>query len=796
MTLLLTGVQPEPLASYLTALGVLRILHEQVDPDVKGSWTPRGFALETSLDRAGLIAFMTERWCPSPICSPWNGSSGFYEGDIMEGRDRIMGSTDPRLSAYRDVIARIAAWEELPVVGSTPIGWLDQAKVTVNQLQGKLAEALQEAIDKCTQRVNRCQEAVPTMDLSSGTLDSLLTWANSLDRAMRAPVKDLQAELKKLRSRLNDLARKGRKVSIMRRFRNELPEVALPWLDAAVGIRDQEFAVLPLLGSGGNEGRLDYSNTFMRHASALVVELPRADALAHALFGDGAPTLTKLKTGQFDPGGAGGFNQGFGIKQEDQFNNPWSFVLTLEGALLWSGSIARRHHTDSQKMVVSPFTVRASAQGYGSASVTDEEGARAELWMPLWSRPTGLRELRAFLAEGRADVSTKSGAKPARTGLDFARAAATLGVSRGVYAFSRYSLLKRRGDSYVALPAGRFHVVHRSAADLLGELDRPLQDVDVLMRRFPGDPPAGLLRARRSVDGALFRVAERGDKRDVLALLRAIGQLERFFANRGPARTPALRRPLAGLTEAWIDAASDVLELRLALSLVSVGHPGDAGPLRANLAHIDPLRPMNWATGSGRERSWRGATTCERLATVLSRRCLKRDHRSSAGPLRGARPVGVQDALALATGAVDDRLLEDLLFALTWMKLERVRPLTPRRSRDTDLIPPSFACLALLFTDTPLSEIAVRPEPRILPLLLGGREREACTIALRRLRVSGLALRIPEDAIRGDGLNPARLAAALLVPLTRPAIRTLEARILRQPKSTPPPATNEESHAV
>src|SRR5690554_4725912 len=41
----LDGCRPTPLASYLKAIGVLRLVGEQADPGVRGRWTDAGFGL-------------------------------------------------------------------------------------------------------------------------------------------------------------------------------------------------------------------------------------------------------------------------------------------------------------------------------------------------------------------------------------------------------------------------------------------------------------------------------------------------------------------------------------------------------------------------------------------------------------------------------------------------------------------------------------------------------------------------------------------------------------------------------
>ncbi|MEQ8453250.1 MAG: type I-U CRISPR-associated protein Csx17 [Sandaracinaceae bacterium] len=74
----LRGCQPEPLGSYLKALGILRLVAEQKDPAAAGWWTPEGFVLRTELDEPSLLRFFTEEYEPSPVANPWNGAGGFY----------------------------------------------------------------------------------------------------------------------------------------------------------------------------------------------------------------------------------------------------------------------------------------------------------------------------------------------------------------------------------------------------------------------------------------------------------------------------------------------------------------------------------------------------------------------------------------------------------------------------------------------------------------------------------------------------------------------------------------------
>ena len=94
--LALRGCAPTPLASYLKALGVLRLVSsptnhvsgEAADPHARGWWENECFHLRTTLGRNALLSFFLHDYAPSPIIAPWNGRAGFLEGDAGEESSR------------------------------------------------------------------------------------------------------------------------------------------------------------------------------------------------------------------------------------------------------------------------------------------------------------------------------------------------------------------------------------------------------------------------------------------------------------------------------------------------------------------------------------------------------------------------------------------------------------------------------------------------------------------------------------------------------------------------------------
>lgn len=106
--LILTGCHPEPLGSYLKALGVLRLVGQQKDPDARGRWRADAFMLSSLLREADLLAFFRDEYHPTPLVAPWNSGSGFRvpgkRPEAEQTLQTIEASSGERLAAYRTAI--------------------------------------------------------------------------------------------------------------------------------------------------------------------------------------------------------------------------------------------------------------------------------------------------------------------------------------------------------------------------------------------------------------------------------------------------------------------------------------------------------------------------------------------------------------------------------------------------------------------------------------------------------------------------------------------------------------------
>lgn len=104
----LNGCSPSPLAHYLKALGILRLVTEQADDTARGWWEGERFRLATKLSKDELERFFLDKYEPTPIYNPWGGRSGFYpdnsEKSARLALEKIENSQHQRFQTYKDVI--------------------------------------------------------------------------------------------------------------------------------------------------------------------------------------------------------------------------------------------------------------------------------------------------------------------------------------------------------------------------------------------------------------------------------------------------------------------------------------------------------------------------------------------------------------------------------------------------------------------------------------------------------------------------------------------------------------------
>lgn len=712
------GCAPEPLIHYLKALGILRLVAEQLDSKARAAWRGDTFILETSVTEGELVDFFLNEYRPTPIVAPWNGSSGFYPKDEKQREwfERLCKANPKRFGEY----------------GET----LEAARLVVG---------------------GRTEQ----------------------------PKDDEKMEMLKL-------------------SRQRFPEKAVDWLDAAFVLGQDKPDYPPLLGSGGNDGRLDFTVNFCARLLSVFPETLQSEKrpearikqsvvqLRAALYADEVAPLEKAAVGQFYPAGAGGANATQGISG-DSYVNPWDFILALEGSLMLASATVRQLVAGARSRASFPFTVQNSSVGYGTA--TDGEKVRAEIWLPLWSRFAGYAEVAHIFKEGRVQFGNR---RAVRTGFDFARAVAELGVDRGIEAFQRYAFIERNGQANLATPLGTFHVPEkgRSLASLVHDADKR-RWLDAFTRATSDEkktPPRFVL-ARKRIEEAIFKLCARGDVEDLRETFGALGAAEAELANGEKFRAGDDKKrplsPLTGLSLRWLyecDDRSD--EFRIAAALASIRGEGEVGALRSNLEPFDHAT-RQWAKNS-KSVVWSAAALEENLAAVLHRRSIEaRMNSLSHPPLESSRFASLRAVKAFINresdgGSFDDEKLEELLRAMILIDWSGDRT-TSASADEKRLVPPelprAYALLKLLFLPggrLQLKEggeqVNIKHEPTVVPLLRAGRVADALAVAGRRLVASGL-IPLTTDFFfpKNEG---ARLAAALLIPIDEPSVRALARLVL------------------
>ncbi len=751
----LAGCTSTPLASYLKALGVLRLISSPsnnatgiaADAGARGWWEGGTFHLATNLDLEELIRFLLESYAPSAIIAPWNGGSGFYPTDNKEGFGPLTQTVAPRFRA--------------------------------------IAAAIAEAADEIA---HRGLTARPKDDVKAALIAAL---------------------------------------------RGRLADSSLQWLDAAVALSGARLSFPQLLGTGGNDGRLDFTNNFMRRLVAPRGGLFDAASgspgpashrlLRAALDADVTPGLRSNSAGQFAPGDAGGANATVGY-EGNPHANPWDLVLALEGAVLFAGAATRRHQGSPEAGASFPFTVRPTAGGSGGVAETDETSVRAEFWAPLWHRPAGCDELIGLLKEGRAILHGKT----ARDGLDFARAATSLGTSRGMTAFERYGFVMRQGNMYLAAPLGRrvatSHVPE--SAELINDLDTGGWLQQVRRAALDGNAPGRARQLMKRFQDILFALTDtQASSATVRNAFELLGEIVGWLATSPGAR--AAIPPPPRLRRAWVQRADDGSpEFRAAAALASLGwdpgtapnaSPGpdtshrdaEAIPDRGTAVHAEPaatarqtsvpmavhLAPVAPGTVTRRFRKWDAggnqALTVWRAGGLVANLVEVLGQRSLVGqlgePLSATAPTHSDVITRFLAEEFDDVRCSRLLGGLVW-----ALPATlPRAATGQNRPLPPFAYTALKLLFAPghvLETLSDRKNedgmtriplpPGLLGRLRGGDVDGAAGLALDRARASGIASPFAGAGSRratgfGVGVDGRRLAAALLIPIHDNQLRAL-----------------------
>lgn len=737
----LYGCRSTPLSGCLKSIGVFRIVATQADQASAGFWRDGHFVLDSSLNEEDLMDFLCNRYSPTPVMNPWNGGSGFWPNDNKTGINRILETEDARFKPYADAIRTVRA---LPLFecGLDSVQNLLSAARKVDSSGKSNAD-----FTKSADQLERIASELP-IPISSLTKQAVEDLVESGPSESRKAVIQLKKEFSKLRNKLVGADRSSEKEAMLLACRAALPEEALPWLDAAIAIRgDGTPAYNPVLGSGGNDGRNDFSKNFMEAVTDLLLGSQgecRA-LLRGSLFRTSVTGFMQGNIGHFDPGRAGGYNQGQGPGIDSGMRpSSWDFVLTLEGATLLASSVSRRSATGTRGNATLPFTVDLSA--YGFASAQSSEKGKSELWFPIWENPATLDEIAYLFAEGRGNLNRRT----ARNGLEFCRAVGLLGVERGISSFVRYAFIsERRGKSNVAMPVGEHSVKFVPRLALLGEFDTirsnwrtSASGIRSLSGRFD------------DVDREMFSCASSPSADSFTRVIRALGRLNLALSrmDKQAKDFPRFRNPLS---PNWLEACRHTPELRMAAAISTIYGKNDTV-----LRNLLCVKDGKW---DSRASDWRGPDLISRMCSVLSRRLIDAEaKREDTLPLQSRLHAFPEDAALLMLGGLNVELMEELIFGfcfVDWRSLSE-NPFQAEE-RPSIPIPRSYALLKLCFTPRLFQTNTGNPR-EISNLLAAGRTRDALRKANNALRVKGWTPFEMDFAVPDNGKS---ILAALLVPI-------------------------------
>jgi CRISPR-associated protein Csx17 len=666
----LTGCSPTPLASYLKALGILRLVSEQADPAARGAWENEFFVLYTTLTEDELSDFFLKNYAPSPLVDPWNRGSGFLSSKDKAAKNlsQVEKSKSLRFKPFQDGIAAARA---IPLLAQLTA--VADIKKDFDRLKPKF--------------IQQCR----------------LNW--------RGPI--------------------------------------LEWLDAALIIQSDLSPKFPaLLGSGGNDGRLDFTDNFrQRFADLFDIDTGKPNKkagplLRSALFAAPAQGAGKGAIGQYSPGAAGGANSTNGLDGKSHVN-PWDFILFLEGAVLFASAATRRLNNSASASA--PFALYAQAAGHLSSSSGDK-AARGEQWMPLWAQPATLGEVRSLLSEGRAQLGRTATREP----LDMARAIARLGVARGISAFERYGYLERNGQANFAVPLGRWQVSAQPRQDLLADLDNYLAR---LHREAKSDHASNTLAtAARNLDDAILAAAANGSlPLNWQNILLALADCESIIAKIPPDKNKV--GILTGLTPGWIDAADDgTPEFRLALAF------GTQSDIRRHFLPLNKFGNRLDATAASSVVCFGRTFVADAIAFIDRRFVEAGKDASRAFSQFSHRPAALADISAFLSGALDEPRILALARAFMAFGPRALPGAVPRAHAEYESAEDNFA----------LFRLALRPD--IFRRLASGDIASAARSAAQHLRSRGIVP--PISLAVGDAR---RLAASLAFPISRAAQDVLAA---------------------
>lgn len=702
----LKGCSPVPLAHYLKALGIFRLVAEQKDPSVRGYWKGNTFHIITKFTREQIKDFFLNEFHPSPILAPWGARSGFYNGNSEKS-------------------ARIA-------------------------------------------------------------LENIQNSNNVRFTDINLSIKSINKLLKKLS--IEDKPSDKEKTAFMNACRSNLPDNMLQWIDATYILTENGKRFPPLLGTGGNEGSGSYVSGYMQQIDKCLIDHQYDSNINHTLFDEGLKIFkTEQTPGHFFPLASGGVNSSNGFSDKPSLD-PWDYILTIEGTLIYAAALARKGSSD-RKEISFPFVTYPTPSGYGSASNMDGIKPKTakrdvfEIWCPLWERPISIVEALYIFREGRVTI----GRKIANNGIDFIRGITSLGSTRGIKSFQRHIFLMRNGQSFIAIPTGRFKVERKPNIDLLIEVDSWLDKFRYKCTRE--DSPASFSRAMNNLDRSILDLCKREGPSIVQNLVKDLGRCEKSMVAGFSWTNNSGLRPIPPLSQKWLEKADDgSVEFRLATSIASVyGKYGNSFiPFRYNMEPVNrsvvdgSIKSVWWKEEGSKQYVKPSGTLSNILNSIFERRLITASQNNvDYYPDTGVINTNVSDIADFIEGRVNDQKISDLVWGFILIDWNSVKdPDIKSRPKDERILPGSdYSIMKLCYHRWYGTDIEIKLNGQIHRNASRGNGARALELVIRRLRGSGIVPVV--DVFPISRSRSERIAASLLFPISNGSAMMIKDNVTR-----------------
>ena len=410
---------------------------------------------------------------------------------------------------------------------------------------------------------------------------------------------------------------KNRTSKEVQKIRSACISKHLAFLDShLVGIRRNVFN--PIFGTGGNIGKRNLIKV-TKDARDLIKSADDEQKISwlHSTIFDSETSLPKLSS-------AGTWfvfaNRKYNSGQNKKFYregclSPFSFLFSLEGALLLVGGVGRRLTAKGRAYAIFPFICN-------KANPLTENGIglnrAGEFWAPLWIIPTTIHELRALLKRGSSWIGNKAATAPHEFGV----AALGGGVDAGIAGFVPFELKETTSSQvFEAIPRKEVKVRKDHAAYLITELIP-------WINRLPPEPfdkkqKGKFVGLRGPIEQAIIDLTEKpDDSYRWQTLLLKLADAQRRIDIRTDWRkksTPVPKLSLKWLDRLWLGDRPEEVEIACALS--SIGAETNY-PFLANIygVRIDSSGQPYFPKERPQRAIWHEGELPDLLIAILKRR--------------------------------------------------------------------------------------------------------------------------------------------------------------------------------